>query len=208
MNEIHQKSPMFSTRETNARATVLVAAAILAIAGFRVLRATMMPELPNFSPLTAVAFCGGLLLPGAIAWILPFGALLLSDIALSAFLGYPLFSLAQASVWVCVLGMIFLGRLVAARGSFGLGGFFATLVSGSVLFYFATNAMSWLLNPAYPSGLGGLWMSLTVGLPGYPPTWTFFRNSLLSDLIFASLLLAVWVASRTEEPVRRVPATA
>jgi len=208
MNEFYRKSSGFSTRGATSRTTWLLALMILLIAGFRVTRATMMPEFPNFSPLTAVAFCGGLLLPGVIAWVVPFGALLLSDVILSSVLGYPLFSLAQASVWVCVLGLICLGRLLAARGSFGMGSFFATLISGSFLFYLFTNALSWLMNPAYPSGFGGLWMALTIGLPGYPPTWTFFRNSLVSDLIFASFLLAVWVASRSAQPARPVPAVA
>jgi hypothetical protein len=41
-------------------------------------------------------------------------------------------------------------------------------------------------------------MSLTTGLPGFPPTWMFFRNSLVSDFLFAAVLLAVWaLASRT-----------
>jgi hypothetical protein len=32
---------------------------------------------------------------------------------------------------------------------------------------------------------------MTTGLPGYPPTWSFLRNSLLGDLLFASLFVAV-----------------
>jgi hypothetical protein len=33
--------------------------------------------------------------------------------------------------------------------------------------------------------------ALTTGLPGYPPTWTFFRNSLIGDLLFAAFFIAV-----------------
>ena len=62
---------------------------------------------------------------------------------------------------------------------------------GGVGFYVVTNTGAWLMNPAYPRGLDGLWMSLTTGLPGFPPSWVFFRNSLVSDLMFGSLLLAV-----------------
>jgi hypothetical protein len=45
-------------------------------------------------------------------------------------------------------------------------------------------------------------MSLTTGLPGFPPSWMFYRNALVSDLIFGALLLAVWLLARrvAQEP--------
>jgi len=149
-----------STQASNARATVLVIACIVLIASLRVARATFLPELPNFSPMAALAFCGGLLLPGALEWELPLAVLFLSDLALSLMLEFPLFSVAQANVWI------------------------------------------------YPCDLQGLWMSLTMGVPGFPPTWTFSRNSLIADVIFASLLLAVWVAAGAGESPRRVAVVA
>jgi hypothetical protein len=197
-----------SAQASNARATVLVIACIVLIASFRVARATFLLELPNFSPMAALAFCGGLLLPGALAWELPLAVLFLSDLALSLMLEFPLFSVAQASVWISLIAVVGLGRILAHQKTFGLVKFFGMLLGGSVLFYLATNTLSWAINPAYPRDLHGLWMSLKMGLPGFPPTWTFSRNSLISDVIFASLLLAVWVAARAGEPPRRVAVVA
>jgi hypothetical protein len=93
--------------------------------------------------------------------------------------------------------LVGLSRLIANKG-FSLVRYFGSVLGGGVVFYLLTNTASWIANPSYPRGLGGLWMSLTTGLPGFPPTWMFFRNSLVSDFLFAGLLLAVWaLASRT-----------
>ena len=181
------------------RAALAVGLCIVLLAGFRVLRAALLPEFPNFSPVTAVAVCGAFLLPGAMGWILPLGALIVSDFLLALVLGYPALSSAQLVVWGTILALVGFSRLVA-RGGGAPVRYFGSVLGGGVFFYLVTNTASWLANPAYPRGLGGLWMSLTTGLPGFPPTWMFFRNSLVSDFLFAGILLAVWaVASRSRE---------
>jgi hypothetical protein len=174
----------------------LVTVCILLLAGFRELRAGFLPELPNFSPVSAVAFCGGLFLPGILAWIVPISVLFVSDLALAMLIGYPAFSSAQFVSWACILGVVGIGRLLS-KASFSSLRFFSALIGSGLLFYLVTNTAAWIGNPSYPKGLGGLWMSLTTGLPGFPPSWIFYRNALVSDLIFGALLLAVWsLASR------------
>jgi hypothetical protein len=180
-------------------AALAVGLCLVLLAGFRVLRAALLPEWPNFSPVTAVAICGAFLLPGALGWILPLGALMVSDFLLSLVLGYPALSSAQLVVWGTILALVGFARLVA-RGGFSPLRYFGSVLGGGVVFYLVTNTASWVANPAYPRGLGGLWMSLSTGLPGFPPTWMFFRNSLVSDFLFAGIVLAVWVvASRSRE---------
>ena len=61
----------------------------------------------------------------------------------------------------------------------------------SVIFYLVTNTGCWLTDPNYPPTFAGWVQSLTTGLPGYPQTWTFFRNSLLGDLLFAALFVGM-----------------
>jgi hypothetical protein len=58
---------------------------------------------------------------------------------------------------------------------------------GAVLFYLTTNTASWLYNPDYSKTLAGWIQALTGGIPGYPPTWTFFRNTLMSGGLFTGL---------------------
>jgi hypothetical protein len=196
-----------SSRLANSEApgaVAVIVVGILLIAGFRVLRATLLPELPNFSPLAAVAFCGGLFLPGAMAWVLPLAILFLSDFLLSVFLGFPMWSSGQAASWAAMVAIVGIGRFTA-RAPLSLGRFFGAVFGSGVLFYLATNTMAWIMNPAYPRGLDGLAMSLTTGLPGYPPSWVFFRNGLLSDFLFAGAMFAVWaIAVQTAERRRAV----
>jgi hypothetical protein len=61
----------------------------------------------------------------------------------------------------------------------------------SLLFYLVTNTGSWLGNASYPQTFPGWIQALGTGLPGYPPTWTFLRNSLCGDLLFASLFVSL-----------------
>jgi hypothetical protein len=175
----------------NRRAVYLVVASLVLLAVFRVVRAAALPELPNFFPVTALAFCGGFFLSGMSAWILPLAVLFASDIALAMVMGYPVFGGGQLAAWGSLVLVVAIGRIAASRGGFSLVGCFGGLLGGGVVFYLITNTAAWLANPAYPRGLGGLWMSLTTGLPGYPPTWMFFRNSVAADFLFTGLLIGV-----------------
>ncbi|PYL59042.1 MAG: hypothetical protein DMF30_00890, partial [Verrucomicrobia bacterium] len=49
-----------------------------------------------------------------------------------------------------------------------------------------------LTDPGYAKNFAGLIQALTVGLPQFSstPSWMFFRNSLLSDLLFTLLFIA------------------
>ena len=167
----------------------LVAGLIVAVAAFRVLRAAYLPDLQNFAPVMAMAFCGGLFLPGALAWALPLGALIISDVALAFIFNYPALGSAQVS-WLCFALAVGVGRWMARREKAGLVTFVLLLLGNAVVFYLATNTVSWLTD-AYPRTLAGLGQALTTGLPGYAPTWVFFRNQLVSDFLFAGLILAV-----------------
>ncbi|MCX6974122.1 MAG: hypothetical protein NTZ94_07435 [Verrucomicrobia bacterium] len=188
---VHVSAPVSQT------AVLMTCACVVLLAIFRVLHATVLTDWPNFSPMAAVAFCGGFLLPGWMAWGVPLGALFISDLLLAAFLGYPAFGLGQTAAWLSLALIVAIGRGLAARSIHSLTGIFSGLFAGGILFYFITNAVCWLTMPAYPRGLDGLWMSLTTGLPGFPPSWLFFRNSLISDFLFASSLLALWSLARS-----------
>jgi hypothetical protein len=180
----------FSTRLTRPQ-ILLVTGLILAVAAYRVVHATLLPGLPNFSPVMALAFCGGLFLPGVLAWILPISAVVLADIGLAYALGYPVAGFWQVVNIVCLAAAVGAGRWLASRESFGLGSFLGLLLSCGVGFYLVSNAATWLVSPDYAKTFSGFIQSQTVGLPGLPPTWTFLRNSLVSDLLFGGLILAV-----------------
>jgi len=164
--------------------------AILLIAAALVLRLlTLSGGLPgwwpNVSPLLALAFVGAVLLPGMWRWaVLP--ALVAVDL-FSGGLSMEYIGLGFLT-YACLAGAILWGCSCQGKVS-GLG-VIGRLLGASVAFYLITNTASWMLSPAYAKTASGWVQALTVGLPGFPPTWSFFRNSLLSDVGFGVLLLA------------------
>lgn len=146
-------------------------------------------ELKNFSAAYALVFCAGVYFPGALAWWLPLATLLATDVGLNLFYYHtaPLngYMLLNYPVYAVV---IWLGRCHSARWPWWrlvLGG-----VLGALLFYFLTNTAAWMQNPVYPKTLAGWIQALTTGVPGFPPTWAFFRNTLLSGGLFTGLFAA------------------
>ena len=166
---------------------------------FRLIRVDLAPEsLPNFAPLMAAALCGAVFIPGWLGLLVPIVALLVSDALLNVHYGMPVVSSQLLWTLPGYLIAVGLGWMIRERRggiSTILGG---TLVT-SVLFYLITNTGSWLGLAAYPQNFAGWIQSLTSGLPGYPPTWVFFRNSLVSDLLFAAFFVAM---ERVLVPVR------
>jgi hypothetical protein len=157
---------------------------------FRVLRVEVAPEiLPNFSPLMASALCGALFLPGWIGLAVPVSALVLSDVVLNAHYGAPIFS--DQLLWTLPGYLVAVALGWSLRGRSGLLPVLTGTLAASVFFYLVTNTGSWLGLTSYPQNFSGWVQALTVGLPGYPPTWTFLRNSLVGDLLFAALFVVV-----------------
>jgi hypothetical protein len=105
----HCWSMTLNSKSTCARLGA-IAGLIVAVALFRVFRATFLPDLPNFSPVMAIAFFGGLFLPGVVAWILPIAAIAVSDVALSLALGYPPLDIGQIAGWLCLCAAVAAGR--------------------------------------------------------------------------------------------------
>ena len=143
------------------------------------------------SPLSAVALCAGLFLPRRLALAVPLGILLLSDAVIDAHYGANLFAASLLARYV-LLALIGLGGMAlrhAPRGRSFVAVLGATL-AGSVFFYVASNALTWFGSTEYPQTLAGLWQALTVGLPGYLPSYVFFRNELVSDGLYSMVFLA------------------
>ncbi len=149
--------------------------------------------LHNFAPVAAIALCGAVCLPKRIAVLLPLGSLLLSDVILNVFHYHQPLLTWEIVPRYLALGLICeLGFLMRNRVRFP--GLLAGSVASSVIFYLITNTGSWIGDPGYAKTLAGWWQAMTVGLPGYPPTWTFYRHTLASDVLFTLLFAGcVWM---------------
>lgn len=142
----------------------------------------------NFSAAYALAFCGGLYFSRAMAWWLPLGTLLATDVLLNVYYYHVApFNGYMAMTLVGFAGIVALGRWFRPRMNFLklLGGG----LLGALVFYLVSNTASWFYDPGYAKTLAGWMQALTTGLPGYPPTWEFFRNTLLSGGLFTGLFV-------------------
>lgn len=172
----------------------------------------MLPE--NFSAAYAIFFCAGAFFVGAMAWWLPLCTMLVADIGLNCYycfyLGYDVFAIPslkyQAFNYAAYFCLILLGRRFSPQSSFlGLlgGG-----ILGAMLFYVITNTAAWFFNPfnnpEYVKSFYGWLLALTKGTAGWPQTWEFFRNTLLSGGLFTALFVgALKLTASSESPLEK-----
>jgi hypothetical protein len=159
--------------------------------------------LHNFAPLGAVALCGAVYLPRRTAVALPLAMLFLSDVVLNLFLYHEPLLTVEILPRYLALGLI-AGLGFALRGHVGVGSLLAASFVGSLIFHIITNTGAWLYEPAYAKTFAGWLQALTIGMPGYPPTWSFSRNTLLGDLFFTLLFAGCmsFQAHRDGSPAR------
>lgn len=160
----------------------------------------LMPS--NFSVAYALAFCAGVYFRGAMAWWLPLGIMLVTDVALNIFYWH----VAPFGFYL-VLNYAVYGLLILLGKWFGrtaplwklvLGG-----ILGSAIFYIVTNTLAWFQDPAYAKTVAGWIQALTLGRPDWhPTTWEMFRNTLLSGGLFTALFVVAEKAT-AESPVEK-----
>ncbi len=158
--------------------------------------------LSNFAPLAAIALCSAAYFPKKYKFSVPLVTLFISDAVINFRYGAPLLD-PQIFIRYFALALIgCVGLLLQNRAS--LKTLLPASIVGSTIFYTITNAFSWLSDPGYAKNLGGLIQALTVGLPQYSatPTWMFFRNSLISDLLFTLLFVLSMNFGRSTETLR------
>lgn len=144
----------------------------------------------NFSVAYAFAFCAGVYFRGAMAWWLPLGTMLLSDVVINVFCYH-----SQPVGFYMLPNYATYALLILLGKGFGRKSSFFKLVGGGLLgaliFYLVTNTFAWLSDPAYAKTIAGWIQALTVGRPDWhPTTWEMFRNTMLSGGLFTALFAA------------------
>lgn len=140
-----------------------------------------IPSIPNFSSFIAIALFSGIIFPKSkYAYIFPFAVQAALDIILGVNSSNSLHVFAHILTIYLGLGLVvFTGQLASKRINF-----LKSLVSvtiGNTLFFLITNLGSWIQLPIYDASLSGLIQSYIAALP-------FFKNSLISGLIFSTIL--------------------
>ncbi|MCH8821442.1 hypothetical protein IID23_02845 [Patescibacteria group bacterium] len=171
---------------------------IVAAVGLR-----LVPHLPNFAPIGALALFGGAYIKNKYALLIIFGTLLVSDYLLlyiNPFSSNPINFSQFHAPWELVHSTIFfvylsflinflIGRWIATNKSLN------RIVSGALLssvqFFVITNFGVWLTG-MYGIGLSGLIQTYIMAIP-------FFRGTLFGDFFYIGLffggyeLLLRWV---------------
>jgi hypothetical protein len=143
----------------------------------------------NFAPVAAVALCGAVYLPRRTAAVLPLAMLFASDAILNLFhyhqplLSFDILPRYAALALISAIGF-------TLRGRANVPALVGSSIGGSLLFYVITNTGSWISEPLYTKDFAGWVQALTTGLPGFPSTWSFYRNTLLGDVSFTLLFAA------------------
>ena len=146
----------------------------------------LLPHWPNFGPVGAMALFGAAAFDRRwLAFVVPFAALYLSDLALNNlvyaqyydgfYAGFNLWVYAGFALTILLGFGLLRGR---AFSWLRIGG--ATL-AGTLLFFFLTNFGVWLGSAFYPQTGAGLLAAYVAGLP-------FLLNSAAGNLFFAGLL--------------------
>ena len=134
----------------------------------------VLPHLPNFSPITAIALFGGLYFSNkTMAYLVPLVIMALSDL----FLGFHSISFVVYATFIVVS---FIGTQTKKPSVF-------TILLSSISFFIITNFGVWLIG--YPKTWSGLVECYTLALP-------FFRNSLLGDLFYSGVMILGFNAVR------------
>ena len=179
---------------------------VFSVAAYRIATGLLIHSgatwLSNFTPLAAIALCSGAYFPKKYKFSVPLVTLFISDAVINFSYGAPLLDSQILVRYVALAALGCAGLLLQNRAS--LKTLLPASIVGSTFFYAVTNAFSWLSDPGYAKNLAGLIQALTTGLPSYSatPSWMFFRNSLISDLLFTLLFVLSFNLGRSAEGSR------
>jgi hypothetical protein len=143
----------------------------------------------NFSPLAAILLCSGAYLPSRTALFLGAGPIVVADLILNAHYGAPLIDTGMLSRYFSFALILLLGFWIKQQRYHKVLLLLAATLAGSFLFYLITNTGAWMTTADYPKTFPGWCQALTTGVPGFPSTLFFFRNTIFSDFLFTVLFV-------------------
>lgn len=146
----------------------------------------LIPHLPNFAPIGAMALFGGAYLGKKWAIVLPLAAMILSDV----FLGFDSFA-SRASVYGSFVLIGLIGIWLRKHRTFQ--NIVLASLASSTLFFVITNYAVWAFGGLYSKDFSGLIECYTLAIP-------FFRNTIVGDLFYTGVFFGgyelVWLLTR------------
>jgi hypothetical protein len=185
MSQPETYSRMIQPRQQALFAGLLVTVAILSRIVFNEL------QIFNFSAVMSAALFGGaFLVRRTWKYAIPMVVMLATDAVLGVYnLGIML------SVYGALLFTVLLGDLYTRKPS--MGRYAGSVIAGSLSFFVVTNFAVWFFGDGtmYPHTGQGLVQSFSMAIP-------FYRNTLLSDLLFSSAFYGAFELFRMKQASR------
>ena len=139
----------------------------------------LVPHLPNFAPIAAMALFGGTYLNKKFALIVPIAAMLVSDYFIGFYNHWVMISVYGSFIIIGLLGW-WLKKNKSVANVIGVSLF------GSIIFFLVTNFAVWVIpHSMYPHTWQGLISCYIMGLP-------FFRNTLMGDLFYVAIMFGLY----------------
>ncbi|MBI2054314.1 MAG: hypothetical protein HYT36_03195 [Candidatus Staskawiczbacteria bacterium] len=138
----------------------------------------IIPHIPNFTPIAAMALFGGVYFSKKTAFVLPIVVMFISDM----FLGFY-----EPKIMAAVYGSFILCVILGFRLKKNKK--WHTILASSFLtafiFFFFTNLAVFAFTPWYAKTLSGLLQCYLMALP-------FFKNSLLGDIFYTAVFFGAY----------------
>ena len=170
-------------KESNKIRLMVLSSIVLCLAFLNIFFA----EIPNFSPIAATAlFAGYFISDKKLAFIIPLGAIIISDF----FIG---FHSMIWSVYLSFILVVFLGATMKKRSILNVLG---RSLLGSILFFVLTN-FAVFMQGGYTHSFTGLAECYFMAIP-------FFKNTLAGDLLFNAALFSLFSFAELKFPSLQV----
>lgn len=144
----------------------------------------VLPHLPNFSPMLAIALFSGAFLSRKWGILVAIAAMFIGDLAIQALFAtgvfpYGGFYAGQFMVYLAIAAVALIG--LAMHKKVNIGTTILGALSGSLAFFVLSNIGVWLSSGMYPLTFSGLTSCFAAALP-------FFQNTLMGTLVFTPIL--------------------
>lgn len=182
--------------------TLIIQAGLLVVAAAFT---RLIPHYPNFTAIGAMAIFGGSVIKDKkLAFLLPLGALFLSDVCLQLFTSTKgFYGISQFFVYAAFLIITALATFMQKRSVANIA--LAAVWSG-VVFFVLSNLGVWLSSDFYPKTFAGLGACYWAAIPFYKNEFfgNFVLNSIMGNGFYSVILFSAYALMERKVIVEKV----
>jgi hypothetical protein len=164
----------------------------------------LFPHAPNFTAVGAMAIFGGSVIKDKkLAFLLPLGALLLSDICLQLFTETKgFYGTTQFFVYAAFLIITAFATLLQKRS---VANIIAAAFWSAVIFFVLSNLGVWASSTYYPKSFAGLAACYTAAIPFYKNEFfgNFILNSIMGNVFYLALMFGAYAFMESKTRAQR-----